>query len=311
MFHNVYLTTTRPVYRTELIVPKTTYLIDDIDDGSEEQNPDDVDVDYDTFGWSDEFASPNGVKQASKSESWFHQTQIPAGGSWFNGAIQPYTDRLDNSFVEDGFLNIVAKRERFTDQVVTKDFTSARLNSKDAFTYGRVDVRAKLPRGEGTWPAIWTLGKNVNEDGGFWDDQFGTVNWPGSGEIDIMEHGLGQRNETSSALHSPCNGCFGATQNYRSQFVSDVTDNWHIYSVNWSPEQITFLVDEVPFYTYNPEVKDDGTWPFDKDQYMLLNVAMGGISGAVEPGFTQSPMIIDYVRVYQKNTASVGDEDLK
>ncbi|KQC34501.1 beta-glucanase [Nonlabens sp. YIK11] len=284
-----------------------TYLIDNIDDGSEAVDNNVIDEEYDVLVWSDEFDSPNGAKQPINSENWFHQTQLPAGGNWYNGEIQHYTDRIDNSYVENGFLHIVAKRERFTDQNVTKDFTSARLNSKFAFTYGRVDVRARLPLGEGTWPAIWTLGKDVNEDGGYWDDEFGTANWPASGEIDIMEHGLGQRNETSSALHSPCDGCFGATRNYRSQFVSDVTDNWHIYSVNWSPNQITFLVDNEPFYTYNPEVKDDRTWPFAKDHYLLLNVALGGISGNVEPGFTQSPMIIDYVKVYQNQTLGIGE----
>ncbi|SCY38913.1 Por secretion system C-terminal sorting domain-containing protein [Nonlabens sp. Hel1_33_55] len=287
-----------------------TYLIDDIDDGSTEEDPEALDVIYDNLVWSDEFDSPNGAKQVINAANWFHQTQIPAGGNWFNGEVQHYTNRIDNSFVEDGFLNIVAIRENYRDQGVTKDFTSARLNSKFAFTYGRVDVLAKLPFGEGTFPAIWTLGKNINEDGGFWDEEFGTVNWPRPGEIDIMEHGLGATNQVGSALHTPCEGCFGNTRNNKSIFISNVAEDFHLYSMNWSPDQITFLIDNEPFYTYNPEVKDAETWPFDKDQYMLLNVAMGGISGSVEPGFTQSPMVIDYVRVYQKSTASIGDEEL-
>jgi len=284
-----------------------TYLIDNIDDGSTPSNPNEMDVVYDKLVWSDEFDSPAGSKEVINNENWFHQTQLPAGGNWYNGEVQHYTSRIENSFVQNGFLNVVAKREQFTDQDQTKDFTSARLNSKFAFTYGRVDVFAKLPFGEGTWPAIWTLGKDVNEDGGFWDAEFGTVNWPGSGEIDIMEHGLGETNEVSSALHSPCNGCFGNTRNVRSQFISDVAANFHLYSMNWSPNQITFLVDNVPFYTYNPEVKDAGTWPFDKDHYLLLNVALGGISGAVAPDYSESAMIIDYVRVYQNSTLSLQD----
>ena len=154
---------------------------------------------------------------------------------------------IENSYVDNGFLNIVAIKESFTDQGETKQYTSARLNSKFAFTYGRVDVRAKLPFGDGTWPAIWMLGKNINEDGAYWDNQFGTTGWPVCGEIDIMEHGLGAVNHVSSALHSSCDGCFGSTMNYSAMEINDVANNYHIYSVNWSPDQITFLVDGIGF----------------------------------------------------------------
>ncbi|WP_246277528.1 family 16 glycosylhydrolase [Winogradskyella ursingii] len=280
-----------------------TYLIDNIDDGSEPTDPYELDVIYNDLVWADEFDT-NGTID---SNNWFHQTQLPAGGNWFNGEEQHYTNRIENSFVEDGFLNIVAKKESFTDQGETKQYTSARLNSKFAFTYGRVDVRAKLPFGEGTWPAIWTLGKNVNEDGGYWDTQgFGTVNWPGCGEIDIMEHGLGETNHVSSALHTPSS--FGNTINVRSYILNDVANEFHVYSMNWSPDQITFLIDGVGFYTYNPAVKDSDTWPFFEDQYLLLNVAMGGISGAIDSNFTESSMVIDYVRIYQNSALGIEDK---
>ncbi|MFK7972872.1 MAG: family 16 glycosylhydrolase [Bacteroidia bacterium] len=279
-----------------------TYLLDSINDGSTPTNPNDLDVVYDYLVWSDDFDTDG----AANIDKWFHQTQLPAGGSWFNGELQHYTNRLDNTFVENGFLNIMAKRERFTDQGETKDFTSARLNSKFAFTYGRVDVRAKLPRGAGTWPAIWTLGKNINEDGGYWDNQgFGTEGWPACGEIDIMEHGLGAVNKPSSAIHTPSSS--GNTVNTSSLAISDVTENFHIYSVNWSPNQITFLIDGEGYYTYNPAVKDSDTWPFDLEQYLLLNIAMGGFAGNVDRSFIQSPMIIDYVKVYQKNPTSISE----
>ncbi|WP_299276634.1 family 16 glycosylhydrolase [uncultured Psychroserpens sp.] len=279
-----------------------TYLIDDIDDGTEPGDPNALDVIYEDLVWADEF-DIDGAIDASK---WFHQTQLPAGGSWFNGEEQHYTNRIENSFVSNGFLNIVAIKENFSDQGETKAYTSARLNSKFAFTYGRIDVRAKLPLGDGTWPAIWTLGKNINEDGAYWDNQYGNVTWPACGEIDIMEHGLGAVNHVSSALHTPCAGCFGNTMNTNSMAISDVANNFHLYSVNWSPNQITFLIDNVAYYTYNPAIKDDTTWPFYEDQYMLLNIAMGGIAGSIDPNFTQSSMVIDYVRVYQNNL-SVSD----
>jgi beta-glucanase (GH16 family) len=253
--------------------------------------------------WADEFETDGAIN----SNNWYHQTQLINGDSWANGEEQHYTDRIENSFVDNGFLNIVAINESYTDQGETKQYTSARLNSKFAFTYGRVDVRAKLPFGDGTWPAIWTLGKNINEDGAYWDNQgFGTTPWPACGEIDIMEHGLGAVNHVSSALHTPSS--FGATVNYQAYVLNDVANEFHVYSVNWSPNQITFLIDDVGFYTYNPAVKNDATWPFYEDQYLLLNIAMGGISGEIDPNFTQSSMVIDYVRVYQNVALSLDDE---
>ena len=258
-----------------------------------------VDVVYNNLVWSDEF-NTNGAIDSNK---WFHQTQLPSGGSWFNNEVQHYTDLLSNSFVDNGNLNIVAKKEPFTDQGVTKQYTSARLNSKFAFTYGRVDIRAKAPNASGTWPALWLLGKNVNEDGGFFDSNFGTTSWPACGEIDIMEHGIfpGQPiNYIGAAIHTPSS--FGNTSNKGGIQASDISQNYHIYSMNWSPNQITFLLDGVVFYTYNPTVKNASTWPFNADQYLLLNIAMGGFAGTIPTSFVQSSMIIDYVRVYQ-NTA--------
>lgn len=279
-----------------------TYIIDDINDGSQPNDPNALDVVYNDLVWADEFD----VNGALDLNNWFQQTQLPAGGNWFNGEQQHYTNRIENSYVDNGFLNIVAIKESFTDQNETKQYTSARLNSKFAFTYGRVDVRAKLPEGDGTWPAIWTLGKNINEAGAYWQTQgFGTTVWPACGEIDIMEHGLGAVNHVSSALHTPSS--FGNTMNVQSYILNDVANEFHVYSMNWSPNQITFLIDGVGFYTYNPAVKNDDTWPFDEDQYLLLNVAMGGIAGAIDPNFTQSSMVIDYVRVYQNTGLGVDD----
>ena len=258
-----------------------------------------VDVIYNNLVWSDEF-NTNGPVDQSK---WFHQTQIPAGGSWFNNEVQHYTNLLSNSFVSNGNLNIVAKKEIFTDQGVTKEYTSARLNSKFAFTYGRVDIRAKVPNNQGTWPALWLLGKNVNEDGGFFDSNFGTTSWPACGELDIMEHGIFSNqpiNYVGAAIHTPSS--FGNTQNKGGIQLGDISQNYYVYSMNWSPNQISFLIDDVVFYTYNPAVKNASTWPFDLDQFFLLNVAMGGFAGDIPANFNQASMMIDYIRVYQ-NTA--------
>ncbi len=254
-----------------------------------------------TLVWSDEF-SGNG---AVASDLWFHQTQLPAGGSWYNNEQQHYTNRIENSSVANGFLKIVAKKESFTNQGFTKQYTSARLNSKFAFTYGRVDVRAKLPTGAGTWPAIWMLGKNTKEPGAYFYSQFGTTDWPASGEIDIMEHWGNNPNVIHGSLHTPSSS--GATINTKTITVSQVSSTFHVYSMIWDETKIQFLVDDVAFYTYNPAVKNASTWPFDKPQYLLLNIAMGGIGGAIDPAFTESSMEIDYVRVYQKGINSSGD----
>ena len=271
-----------------------TYYLDDIDDGTTPTDPNAIDVTYDVLAWSDEF-DMDGPVDATK---WHHQTIGPNGGQWFNGEQQHYTHRTDNSYVQNGNLYIVAKKENYTSSGVTLGYTSARLNSKYAFRYGRVDVRAKLPLGAGTWPAIWTLGKNITEQGGYWQTQgFGTTGWPDCGELDIMEHGLHAVNEVSSAIHT--RSSHGATVNTDTYQLSDVHNDWHVYSMNWSPNQVTFLVDGVGYYTYNPSDKNADTWPFDLEQYLLLNIAMGGIGGTIDPNFTESPMVIDYVRVYQ------------
>lgn len=255
-----------------------------------------VDVVYSNLVWSDEFDT-NGAVNATK---WYHQTQLPAGGSWFNNEVQHYTNQLTNSSVNAGFLDIVAKKEPYTDQGITKQYTSARLNSKFAFLYGRVDIRAKVPTNQGTWPALWMLGKNVNEDGAFFDSNFGTTDWPACGEIDIMEHGITPSQPTNyvqSALHTPSS--FGNTTNIGGTIANNLGTNYHVYSMNWSPYQITFLLDGVAYYTYNPAIKTPSNWPFTSEQYLLLNIAMGGIAGTIPSNFTQTSMQVDYVRVYQ------------
>lgn len=275
-----------------------SFYIDDII-GDSINNSNDIDIIYNDLVWSDEFDGTT-----IDSNKWHHQTLviIPNVG-WANNEEQHYTNRPENSFVQDGKLHIVAKKEQYTSENITKSYTSARLNSKFAFTYGRVDVRAKMPALEGTWPAIWTLGKNINERGGFWQPQHGTVDWPVCGEIDIMEHGLYANNQINCAVHTPTTG--GQIVGYKS--LPNVSENFHVYSMNWSPDKLTFLIDGEVYYSYNPSNKNNTNWPFTIDQYLLLNVAMGGNSGTIDPNFTESSMIIDYVRVYQNTTASTND----
>tara|TARA_R110002126_G_scaffold77796_3_gene193965 strand:+ start:29075 stop:30727 length:1653 start_codon:yes stop_codon:yes gene_type:complete len=286
-----------------------TYLFDNISDGTTPTDPNELDVIYDQLVWSDEF--DNNILDTGK---WHHQTIGIVNGGWANGEVQHYTNSSENSFVVNDNLHIVAKRKTIMQNGVSRDFTSARLNSKYAFTYGRIDVKAKLPEGEGTFPAIWTLGKNISETGTFWETQgFGTTPWPDCGEIDIMEHGLHAKDVVSSALHT--RSSFGGTVNTKTKMLSDVANTYYVFSMNWSPNQITFLIDNEVHYTYKKpanftDVNSDGIndgWPFDEPQFLLINFAMGGISGTPDPNFTESSLLVDYVRIYQQSSANVDD----
>ena len=189
---------------------------------------------------------------------WFHQTYPANGGQgWFNNEEQHYTDRLDNSYVSDGTLKIKAIKETYSNPQTgsSQNYTSARLNSKFAFTYGKVEVRAKLPSELGTWPAIWTLGQNISEQGAYWQTQgYGTAGWPACGEIDIMEQDS-NKSITSGAFH------FGPDYT-QHQFTTDhisVTDTentLHVYSMIWTDEGISLMVDGVEFHNTRRYVKD-------------------------------------------------------
>ncbi len=251
--------------------------------------------------WQDEFNYTGPVDDTK----WYHQTQLPQGNSWYNGEIQHYTDRIENAEVSNGTLKITARAEVYFDQGVTKNYTSARLNSKYAFTYGKVDIRAKLPTGVGTWPALWTLGQNIDENGGYWDNQgFDTTPWPACGELDIMEHWGDNQNYISSAIHTPSS--FGATVNHGGQVIPTASTDFHVYTMIWTEDYVEFQVDGVTHYVYDPPVKDPSTWPFDAPQYFLFNVAILPIINGT--GFTQSAMEVDYIRVYQEENFDTEDQ---
>lgn len=247
---------------------------------------------YSNLIWADEF---DGIG-AIDTLKWFHQTQLPPGGSWWGGLIQHYTDREDNTYVKDGYLHLLAKKEEFEDQGETKQYTSARLNSKFTFTYGKVEIKAKLPEGVGTWPAIWMLNKNINEDGAYWDNQgFGTVNWPSCGEIDILEHWGKNQDYVSSALHNGSSYGY-QVENVGGQKIDGASNAFHIYSLQWTKEKIVFSVDGVKHFEYNPSEKNAETWPYDSDYYLILNIA---IEPDIDPKFIESAMLVDYIRIYQ------------
>ena len=253
---------------------------------------------FDNLVWSDEF---DGAGEIDNS-NWYHQTQLIAGDSWANGELQHYTNREVNSYVDNGTLKIKAIKETYTDQGHEKQYTSARLNSKFAFKYGRVEVRAKLPSVAGTWPAIWLLGKNINEDGTYWDNEgFGTASWPWCGEIDIMEPNI-PKTEILGTWHWDNGNGYQINSQSTSTTNSDTSQNFHVYALEWRSETMKIYLDDI-LINEMPTVE-----PFNNDFFILLNVAMGGnLGGNIDQNFTNDIMEIDYVRVYQESELAVTD----
>ena len=268
-----------------------------IDDVSSSESIDVEPLAY-SLVWADEFEAEGAVN----SDKWFHQTLLPNGFGWYNSELQHYTNRIENASIDNGILKIATIKESYTDQGQTKEYTSARLNSKFAFTYGKVEIRAKLPFGVGTWPAIWTLGKNISEPGAYWQTEGnGNTPWPNCGEIDIMEHWGNNQNFIQSATHTPSS--YGGTINHGGRILPTASTEFHIYTLEWTNEKLVFSVDDIIHYTYNPLIKDANTWPFDAAQYLLLNVA---IAPDISPNFVESSMEVDYVRVYQESSLSTN-----
>lgn len=225
--------------------------------------------------WSDDFDSPG----APNSSKWGYDT---GAGGWGNNELQYYTSRPDNSIVTaDGTLKITLKKESYQGSA----YTSARLLTKGKFSfkYGRVVVRAKLPAGGGTWPAVWMLGDNIS-----------TVSWPACGEIDIMEHKGNQLNKIYSTMHYTGHSGGGGVGG--TVMISNATTEFHVYKCEWNAESIKFYVDGNLFYTF----ANNGSLPFNQKFFLILNIAMGGnFGGTVDPAFSSASMEIDYVRVYQ------------
>ncbi|MBL7709954.1 MAG: family 16 glycosylhydrolase [Chitinophagaceae bacterium] len=224
--------------------------------------------------WSEEFDTPGAPNPAK----WGYD--LGAGG-WGNNELQYYTNRPDNAVVSGGTLKIIAKAENFSGS----PYTSARLLSKDKFSfkYGKLEARAKLPFGAGTWAAIWMLGSNIN-----------TVPWPGCGEIDIMEHVGNQQNKIFGTLHHP--GHSGGNGDGSSVVIANASTEFHRYGLEWTASTIKISVDDFTFFTF----PNSAGLPFNQNFFIILNIAMGGnFGGAVDPAFVSSTMEIDYIRVYQ------------
>ncbi|MFT3982009.1 MAG: family 16 glycosylhydrolase [Ferruginibacter sp.] len=226
--------------------------------------------------WSDEFD----VAGAPNSSKWTYDLGTGSGG-WGNQELQYYTDRPENVIVEGGMLKIKSIRENYSGST----FTSARIKTqgKFDFKYGKVEARAKLPAGVGTWAAIWALGSDIN-----------TVGWPACGELDIMEHLGRELNKIYGTLHYP--GRSGGNADGNSRVITNATTEFHIYSTEWTATEIKILVDGQLIHS----VANSSSIPFNHNFFLIMNLAMGGnFGGAVDPSVNGGTMEVDYIRVYQ------------
>ncbi|WP_235337098.1 glycoside hydrolase family 16 protein [Pontibacter korlensis] len=232
--------------------------------------------------WADEF-NYTGLPDNSK---WGYDL---GGGGWGNNELQYYTDKASNASVANGVLTITAKKEAESGM----DYTSARLVTKNKgdFKYGRFEIRAKLPTGRGTWPAIWMLPTDWEYGG-----------WPKSGEIDIMEHVGYDQNNVHITVHTEAYNHGKGTQKGKSKIIPTASTAFHNYRVDWTPYAIRGYIDDQQVFEFINEGKGYASWPFDKRFHLLLNIAVGGNWGGaqgVDPAVFPQSMEVDYVRVYK------------
>lgn len=237
--------------------------------------------------WSDEF-NTDGLPDARK---WDYDTARNKAG-WYNDELQYYArERADNARVADGKLIITALKEKLTgaSDYGGQAYTSARLltRGKADWTYGFFEIRAKLPCGLGTWPAIWMLGQGAD--------------WPLVGEIDIMEHVGKKPGEVLGTVHTAAFNHTIGTQKGATTTVPDACGAFHNYQLKWDADQLAIGVDGSYFFHFvNAKDGDLRKWPFSAPQHLLLNVAIGGqLGGPVDDAIFPVRMEVDYVRVYQ------------
>jgi beta-glucanase (GH16 family) len=235
-----------------------------------------------TLVWSDEF-NPKTLN----ANNWTYES---GGGGWGNNELEYYTNNSKNLFLTGGYLVIEARKETMG----SYNYTSARIKTQDkkTFTYGRIDIRAKLPKGQGLWPALWMLGNNITQSG---------YGWPACGEIDIMELVGNDPIKVYGTVHW---GVTGGSHYYiggnQSLTTGDFSGSFHVFSLQWDDNNMTFLVDDEPYYTAS---KNDigANYPFDKPFFFIMNVAVGGNWPGNPNSSSTFPqrMIVDYVRVFQ------------
>ncbi len=241
--------------------------------------------------WQDEF-NYEGEPDLTKWEYEIGNHQ------WNNGELQAYTRNKKNVYIKGGNLIIAAHKENDGD----REYTSSRLVTKGKFSwkYGYFEIRAKLPRGKGSWPAVWMISDSIIKG----------ESWPGCGEIDIIEHAGRFENLLLFSLHSEIHNHLNRDeQQYSTSYVEcdTVCSEFHIYGMEWTKEYIKYYVDDILTATYLKPKEEflkfgQKSWPFDQPFFLIINLAIGGLLGGQEVDCKYLPFefVIDYVRVYQK-----------
>jgi beta-glucanase (GH16 family) len=278
-------TTTTAVYDDRSLVPESCQFLDNIDDWQPV--------------WCDEF-EVDGLVDSTK---WTYDV---GGGGWGNQELQYYTEAdLDNARVTDGNLYITALKET----VGSNTYTSARLVSKyrGDWQYGRIQISAKMPSGRGLWSALWMLPTDWRYGG-----------WPDSGEIDIMEYVGYDKNRIFGTIHTGAYNHNLGTQIGFNKVITGAETEYHLYEMIWEPGKIDLYIDGVKFayFGYNPnsniDIPNSDAWPFDQRFHLIMNIAVGGTWGGsqeVDDTIFPQSMVVDYVRVYQKDYQGMDQED--
>lgn len=200
---------------------------------------------------------------------------------WGNNERQLYTK--ENHAISNGNLIIEARKQG-------EKYTSTRITTKGKkeFKYGRIECRAKLPTGQGIWPAFWMLGSNIP-----------SVGWPKSGEIDILEYIGRDPHQVYTTLHTQDG--HGDNGHSKKTEIANIEEGFHVFAVDWSKDKMDFFVDDKLVFTYNPEAKNLDNWPFDQPFYIIVNMAIGGNFGgpAVDDAIFPQQFTVDYIKVYQ------------
>ncbi|HWJ27923.1 MAG TPA: family 16 glycosylhydrolase [Flavisolibacter sp.] len=236
-----------------------------------------------TLVWSDEFSG-----NTLDANAWNYETGNGSGG-WGNNELEYYTNSAKNVFVSNGNLIIEARKE----SISAINYSSAPITTqnKKTFTYGSVDIRAKLPKGQGIWPALWMLGSSISSAG-----------WPASGEIDIMELLGHEPSKMYGTLHfGASSATHGSKGNYYVLNSGSFYDQFHVFSMEWKQDEVKLYVDNNLFLTVNKSDVGSSPYPFNAPFFFIFNVAVGGNWPGSPGSNTTFPqrMIVDYVRVFQ------------
>lgn len=233
------------------------------------------------LAWSDEFEKPGSPDPAK----W----RIQVGPSTVNGEAQYYSDRQENLKVADGKLHIIARRENFGG----RQYTSGRLDTETRawWTYGRIEIKAKLAGGKGSWPAFWMLAHECAKLGG----------WPDCGEIDIAEYAGKNPDRVNSTVHMRDINYRLKNNPHGSAVLADVANVYHEYAVEWFKDRMEFYYDGTKILTFADAGKGFGSWPYSNPQYVILNLALGGgYGGPIDNSIFPTQFVIEYVRVYKE-----------